>query len=467
MDDVRLLLAVLLLAVLSIVFYAFGPALSRLTHLPVITIYLAAGLLSQIFMPSSVHKPLQLLLAPVHDAALGCITLAAGGELVLEQLRANARAISCITLWLSLASLCLVFPVTLFVLVRFEPLGPGPLSLKIVMAMCAAVVSIARSPSSAIAVVAEQRADGPFTQTVLGVTMVTDVVVVVLFTAAIELADSARWRGPHCQLLSCHSSLPWPLGAGSPGSWLRYTHEMRRPSHARAHMGGCSVAVRPGRSRQSRRSRRPLRPRRFRGVARAGGPSTRPCHEWPREQPGAHHRLQQPRAAPDRVRTIVCMTVGSLRIGLATTRRAGSPGDPSHPPLTHARWPIAAVSMHTAPPPAWQSLDGVRLLGGHGGLLAAQATARLRAARGRPAAPGRPNLLDGRTARHKRNSPGAAPELAGYAPLRPRLAVLGSASLPGGRRPGRWAPSLACLGRPSSPPPQSVDAAAPLTPPPL
>ena len=54
------------------------------------------------------------------------------------------------------------------------------------------MVSIARSPSSAIAVVAEQRADGPFTQTVLGVTMVTDVVVVVLFTAAIELVRLGR-----------------------------------------------------------------------------------------------------------------------------------------------------------------------------------------------------------------------------------------------------------------------------------
>jgi hypothetical protein len=49
--------------------------------------------------------------------------------------------------------------------VRFQPLGPTPLNLSIVMAMCAAVVSIARSPSSAIAVVAEQRADGPPTQT--------------------------------------------------------------------------------------------------------------------------------------------------------------------------------------------------------------------------------------------------------------------------------------------------------------
>ena len=53
-------------------------ALSRLTHLPLITIYLAAGLLSQLFMPGSLHKPLHDVLQPVHDAALGCITLAAG-----------------------------------------------------------------------------------------------------------------------------------------------------------------------------------------------------------------------------------------------------------------------------------------------------------------------------------------------------------------------------------------------------
>ena len=52
------------------------------------------------------------------------------------------------------------------------------------------MVSIARSPSSAIAVVAEQRADGPFTQTMLGVTMVTDVLVILLFTAAAKLGET-------------------------------------------------------------------------------------------------------------------------------------------------------------------------------------------------------------------------------------------------------------------------------------
>ena len=52
---------------------------------------------------------------------------------MLHQLRANARAIGCITLWLSLASLLLVLPATLFVLVRPRPIrtrslhsGPWP-----------------------------------------------------------------------------------------------------------------------------------------------------------------------------------------------------------------------------------------------------------------------------------------------------------------------------------------------------
>ena len=61
-------------------------ALSRLTHLPLITIYLAAGLLSQLFMPGSLHKPLHDVLQPVHDAALGCITLAAGSTVSREWL---------------------------------------------------------------------------------------------------------------------------------------------------------------------------------------------------------------------------------------------------------------------------------------------------------------------------------------------------------------------------------------------
>ena len=62
--------------------------------------------------------------------------------------------------------------------------------MNVVVAMLCAVVAIARSPSSAIAVVTELQADGPFTQTMLGVTMVTDVLVILLFTAAAKLGET-------------------------------------------------------------------------------------------------------------------------------------------------------------------------------------------------------------------------------------------------------------------------------------
>lgn len=198
-SESKLVVALATIAALSVVFFWCGPLLSRLTKLPIITIYLAGGLLCQLFISPGVHKPLHDYLQPMHNAALGCITLAAGGELVLEQLRANARAIGCITFSLSVWSLLLVFPLTLSSLMRWELLGTGSLELKVVMAMCAAVVAIARSPSSAIAVVAEARADGPFTQTVLGVTMMTDVVVIVLFTACIELGDMVLAQGSAAQ----------------------------------------------------------------------------------------------------------------------------------------------------------------------------------------------------------------------------------------------------------------------------
>ncbi len=53
-----------------------------------------------------------------------------------------------------------------------------------------AVILLARSPSSAIAVIKELSAKGPFTQLVLGTTVVSDVVVIVLFAVGLELARS-------------------------------------------------------------------------------------------------------------------------------------------------------------------------------------------------------------------------------------------------------------------------------------
>ena len=49
---------------------------------------------------------------------------------------------------------------------------------------------MARSPSSAIAIINELRAKGPFTQTSLGVTVIMDVVVIVLFVITSSMTEA-------------------------------------------------------------------------------------------------------------------------------------------------------------------------------------------------------------------------------------------------------------------------------------
>ncbi|KAL1524842.1 hypothetical protein AB1Y20_019722 [Prymnesium parvum] len=163
-----------------------APSISRWCRLPLITVHLIAGLLAQSLL--AVRMPRAL--APSHEAALACITFAAGSELVVAQLRLNFGAICWVSLMLTLSSLVFVSLTTLPLLraVGGSAGAHGGLELQLVIAGLAAVVSIGRSPSSAIAVVSEQRADGPFTQQVLSVTMCTDVIVIVLFTAAAEMS---------------------------------------------------------------------------------------------------------------------------------------------------------------------------------------------------------------------------------------------------------------------------------------
>ena len=188
-------LSYLALAVLLIGLYRAGPALSRLTRLPLITLYMLGGIAAS--HSGALAEPVLEQLLPAHEAALACITFAAGSELVLEQLRANARLVRWLALALCVSSFVIVFGFML-ALLTFFPVSAGAeggSTVNVVVAMLAAVVAIARSPSSAIAVVSELQADGPFTQTVLGVTMVTDVIVILLFTAVAKFGETVLSEG--------------------------------------------------------------------------------------------------------------------------------------------------------------------------------------------------------------------------------------------------------------------------------
>jgi Trk K+ transport system NAD-binding subunit len=64
-----------------------------------------------------------------------------------------------------------------------------PPATRLAVAFLVGAIMVARSPSSAIAVVNEMRAHGPFTRTVLGITVASDVLVILLFALSSSLAD--------------------------------------------------------------------------------------------------------------------------------------------------------------------------------------------------------------------------------------------------------------------------------------
>ena len=121
------------------------------------------------------------------------------GERLLLPLPTLLLPIGIMSVALTLASVVVVFSASLAMSAGVEAIGFGgagvgrharadgaaepDLRLQIAQALLAAVVSVGRSPSSAIAVVSELRSEGAFTQTVLSVTMVTDVLVILLFAA--------------------------------------------------------------------------------------------------------------------------------------------------------------------------------------------------------------------------------------------------------------------------------------------
>ena len=154
-------------------------------HLPLISGFLFAGILIGPYVLGMIsHEELERLRF-VDEMALAFIAFAAGAELYLGEVRPRLRPIAVMTVAQTLA-ITAVGAWAAYHLFGFIPDLSEP--ARRAVALLTGVVLIARSPSSTIAVINELRAKGPFTQLVLGVTVVTDVVVIVLFTLAYELA---------------------------------------------------------------------------------------------------------------------------------------------------------------------------------------------------------------------------------------------------------------------------------------
>ncbi|MEN8005728.1 MAG: cation:proton antiporter [Candidatus Krumholzibacteriota bacterium] len=159
-------------------------------RMPLITGYLLTGMLAGPYVLDLITAEATLRLRFVDEMALGFIAFAAGGELYVRELKGKFRGIAWVTGGLVMVTFVFGF-VAAFLLSGMIP-GLASLSpaVRAAASLLAAAILVARSPSSAIAVTKELRAHGPFTKTVLGVTVIMDVVVIVAFAGAAAVADA-------------------------------------------------------------------------------------------------------------------------------------------------------------------------------------------------------------------------------------------------------------------------------------
>ncbi len=167
--------------------YQVGKLATRF-HLPLITGYLIAGILAGPFIFQFVEAINVEALRFLDEMALAFIAFAAGSEMALDELRGRLRSIG----WNTLSQIGAIYIITgtaIFILADYVPFMAGlPTEAKLAASLMGGTILAARAPSSAIAVINEMRARGPFTKTVLGVTLVKDVLIVVLFALSTSIA---------------------------------------------------------------------------------------------------------------------------------------------------------------------------------------------------------------------------------------------------------------------------------------
>ena len=168
--------------------YLIGDVLSRF-KLPKITGYILAGILFGPHLLDLVSADAVRELKLIDDLALTFIAFAAGGELRLEGLRERRKSI---TLTVLFQTVIVFLGVAAFVMAA-RPLLPflegRPAAHVLAVAMLVGTLCVARSPSSAIAIISECKARGPFTEMVLAVTVVADVLVIIVFAAMVSIAQ--------------------------------------------------------------------------------------------------------------------------------------------------------------------------------------------------------------------------------------------------------------------------------------
>lgn len=157
--------------------------------LPLITGLLIIGVLAGPFILGLVPSDSKIKLQFINDLSLAFIAFAAAAELYLKDLRGRIKSIK----WMTFGQLVVTFVMSAlavyFLADHIHFMQDLSTEARIAAAILTATIFVARSPASAIAIINEVRAKGPFTQTAMGVTVLKDFLVIILFAICMSLAN--------------------------------------------------------------------------------------------------------------------------------------------------------------------------------------------------------------------------------------------------------------------------------------
>ncbi len=167
----------------------------KLAGLPLISSYILTGIAAGPYVSGFLDSNMIERLRLIDDLALNFIALTAGGALHIKFLRARFKAIALNIALNTVVVFLMVFCFVIFSGSSFNLTRNLSAVELTAIAVLLGVIAIARSPSSAIAIISECNASGPFTETVLGVTVAIDVLIIIFFTFAMTVAKTIMAGG--------------------------------------------------------------------------------------------------------------------------------------------------------------------------------------------------------------------------------------------------------------------------------
>jgi Kef-type K+ transport system membrane component KefB len=178
--------------------------------LPKLTGYLTAGILVGPEVLALVRAEEMPSLRMINGLAIALIALTAGVEMDLRAMRPLARSI----LWISTLAVVGTMLLLTGAVIAAAPILPfmDGLTFQQIAAsgLVLAVVMTAMSPAVVVALRDETQADGPLTRTVLGVVIIADLVVIIMFAGSSAIAQSSFGGG--ADLGATLGLLAWEIG---------------------------------------------------------------------------------------------------------------------------------------------------------------------------------------------------------------------------------------------------------------